>query len=85
MKAKDWYCHKIISYINPSDEDLVPIRFRLYDKDNKLLRERLPVTSGRRFIEKFNKKIKEYPDEIKEETKQPPPLRRGVQIWSIGN
>ena len=56
-EAQDWYCYKIENYINPSDEDLVSIRFRLYDKNNKLLHERLPFTNevGREFIE-FNEK-----------------------------
>ena len=67
---QDWYCYKIECYINPSDEDLVSIRFRLYDGDNKLLHERLPFTNetGRRFITKFNERLKNHPDEIKEET-----------------
>ena len=58
---QDWYCYKIKNYINPSDEDLVPIRFRLYDKDNKLLHERLPFTNegGREFIIELNGK---YPE-----------------------
>ena len=86
---KDWYCYKIKNYINPSDEDLVPIRFRLYDKENKLLHERLPFTNeaGRRSIIKFNKKLKEYPKVAKEETNTVqtyiPYHKEGVKIKAI--
>ena len=66
---QDWYCYKIKNYINPSDEDLVPIRFRLYDKDNKLFHERLPfINEGRRrVITEFKERVKKHPDEIKED------------------
>ena len=59
---EDWYCYQIKNYINPSDEDLVPLRLRLYDKNNKLLHERLPFINeaGREFIIELHKK---YPEE----------------------
>ena len=57
---QDWYCYySIITDSGYTDEDIVSIRFRLHNKDNKLLRESLPVTSGRRFIIELNEK---YPE-----------------------
>ena len=47
------------------DEDLVPIRFRLYDKNNKLLREKLPILSNRSLIIEFKEIIKEYPPDTR--------------------
>ena len=86
---QDWYCYKIRNRINPPDEDIVPLRFRLYDKNNKLLRESLPVTSGRRFIEEFNKRIEKYPNEVKEENNRfwtftyIPYHKEGIRIKAI--
>ncbi|MCZ0932665.1 MAG: hypothetical protein OXJ52_05910 [Oligoflexia bacterium] len=63
---QDSYCYYLTDnkYL---DEDLVSIRFRLYDKNNKLLHERLPIlsNSGRRSIIEFKEKIKKYPPNIR--------------------
>ena len=67
---EDWYCYKsLVEYSGHPDEGIIPIRFRLYDEDNKLLRERLPFTNeaSKSSIIKFFQKTKRYPDEIKED------------------
>ena len=55
---EDLYCYYSLDSRYP-DEDIVPLRFKLYNKENKLLHERLPFTSERRFIVELYKK---YPD-----------------------
>ncbi|MCZ0932344.1 MAG: hypothetical protein OXJ52_04225 [Oligoflexia bacterium] len=86
---QDWYCYKMKTYSYPSDEDLVSIRFRLYNKDNKLLHERMPFTNnnGREFIVEFEEKIKEYPEEIKVNTAKVwtyvPYHKDGVKIKAV--
>ena len=88
-KDQDWYCYKIAIHINPSDENIIPLRFRLYNKDNKLLYERLPFTNnvGRKYITKFQERIKEYPDEKTEEINEVwayiPYHKEGVKIKAI--
>ncbi|MCZ0933446.1 MAG: hypothetical protein OXJ52_09900 [Oligoflexia bacterium] len=58
---KDLHCYdSLIANNRYSDEDLIPVRFRLYNKNNKLIRESLPFTSGRRFITELFKK---YPED----------------------
>ena len=86
---QDWYCYRMENHINPPDEDIIPLRFRLYDKDNKLLYERLPFTNeGRReLIIEFKERLKKYPDEIKEDTATVwtyiPYHKEGVKIKAI--
>ena len=65
---QDWYCYYLRDN-NYLDEDIVSIRFRLYDKNNRLLHERLPIlsNSGRRFIIEFKERVEKYPDKIKED------------------
>ena len=63
---EDYYCYELGNH-KYLDEDMVPIRFRLYDKNNKLLQERLPVlsNSGRRSIIEFKERVKRYPPDIR--------------------
>ena len=65
-KDLDSYCYDLgdNKYL---DEDLIPIRFRLYDQDNKLLHERLPVisTSKRSSIIRSKERLNRYPPDIR--------------------
>ena len=70
---QDLYCYKVKHYIGKSSEDIILLRFRLYDIENKLLNERLPFTSGRRTITEFQEKIEKQPNEIKKEN---------VTVWT---
>ena len=56
---EDWYCYySLLADSRYPDEDIIPIRFRLYSQDNKLLRESLPKVQ-RSFIEEkgFTEKV----------------------------
>ena len=49
--SKDLYCYySLIAHHRYSDEDIIPMRFRLYNKNNKLLRDGLPRVQ-RSFVE----------------------------------
>ena len=72
-KNQDLYCYEVKHYIGISSEDIIPLRFRLYDIENKLLYERLPFTSGKRTITEFQERAKKQPDEIKKEN---------VTVWT---
>ena len=49
--SKDLYCYySLIADSRHPDEDIIPLRFRLYDQNNKLLREGLPKVQ-RSFVE----------------------------------
>ena len=85
----DWYCYKIENHINLSDENIIHLRFRLYNANNKLLHERLPFTNnvGKKYITKFQERIKKYPNEEKEETNEVwayiPYHKDGVKIKAV--
>ena len=70
---QDLYCYKVKHYIGVSSEDIIPLRFRLYDTKNKLFYERLPFTSGRRTITEFQERAKKQLDKIKKDT---------VTVWT---
>ena len=81
-EKQDWYCYEIAHHIHLSDEDIVPLRFRLYDKNNKLLRAGLPFT-----YDEERELIKEYPEEIRAETATVwtyiPYHKEGVKIKAV--
>ena len=75
---RDRYCYEYKEHDYdkyPSRESIVPIRFRLYDKDNELLKERMPFTSeqGMATITTFPVLMEIYPDKMVEKT---------VRIWT---
>ena len=80
---RDWYCYKIKTYTYPSDEDIVSIRFRLYDKNNKLLHDRIPFTNetGRKFIMELYEKYPE--DKIVTVWTHIPYHKNGVKIKAV--
>ena len=57
-EEEDWYCYySLIEDNRHSDEDIIPLRFRLYDENNRLIHERPGFTNnvGRKYITTFQK------------------------------
>ena len=74
---EDWYCYySLIADSRHPDEDIIPLRFRLYDQNNKLLRMGLPKVQ-RPFVEE-----KGFTEEVTVWT-YIPYHKDGVQIKAI--